>query len=148
MDDMELGRLLGGAVLAIVTIWWLFKAQKGENSAVGRVRHEGGEVLSVGTIGFLFVDPFKHATSDAAGHRIRVRYGDRTGAWFVRTSSKRPEGEWLWVDDRGDTSLPVPRGDDSRVVPAVRRIPSWVLGVALICLVAGALLARRYLWSR
>jgi hypothetical protein len=96
----------------------------------------------------LVADPFKHATSDAAGHRFRVRYNDRTGTWFVRTSLARPEGEWLWVDDGGDVTLPVSRADDSRAVPAVRRIPTWVFVVGFACLVIGALVAAPYVQNR
>jgi hypothetical protein len=52
------------------------------------------------------------------------------------------------VDDRHATTLPVPRTDDSRVVQAVRRIPAWVFGVALLCLAVAALVAAPYIQNR
>src|SRR5688572_28165134 len=127
-------RLLGGGVVAVVLLLWMRKGKVRENELEKRIRAEGGTITGRGTIGFLFVDPFKHTTTDATGHTITVRYdgqagektgentgettgvqngggagetavanpargaGGRTGTWFVRTSSRRPEGEWLWVD--------------------------------------------------
>jgi hypothetical protein len=79
IDERKLWRLVGGAVFVLLVFCWLRKARTGGNAAVERIKHEGGDVLAYSTIGFLFVDPFKHATSDAAGHRIRgaVRRADR-----------------------------------------------------------------------
>jgi hypothetical protein len=144
MDEIRIGRLIGAVFVAAVTLWWFLGAKRGENAAVGRIKDEGGEILSYSTIGLLFVDPFKHSTSDAAGHCFRVRYKDRAGTWFVRTSSKRPEGEWLWVDEKGADSLPVARSDDSRVVAKVGRIPSWVFGIGFALLIVALLIGTSF----
>ena len=132
MDGSDIGQLVGLLFLAGVTLWWLQRKKDGESCIRTKIKDEGGQVLGYSTIGFLFVDPFSHSTSDAAGHRLWVRYADREGIWYVRTSSKRPDGEWLWGDAEGRHELPVSRSDDSRVVARVRRIPSRVFAVATV----------------
>jgi hypothetical protein len=140
MNDAAIGQVLGVAVVTGLILIWALKGRSGGISVADKIKMEGGEVLSSASIGFLFSDPFKHATSDAAGLAIRTRYGDRTGTWFVRISSKRPEGEWLWVDDEGQTTLPVRRADDARVVPKVSRIPSHFFVIGFLVFIAGGVL--------
>lgn len=147
MNGGQLGSVVVWVGFGVYMLYWLSKKQAADTLAAERIVQEGGEILSRGSIGMLVADPFLHSTSDAAGQFYRVRYGARTGTWFVRTSSKRPEGEWLWVDGAGEAGLPVSRSDDSRAVPTVRRIPHWVAAavigaIVLVGPIIGVVLAK------
>jgi hypothetical protein len=134
---MRLAPLLTFAALGVFTLWWAFKRSEREDGLTRRIASEGGEILGRGAIGMLVTDPFTHSTTDAAGHWIRTKYGERVGTWYVRTSSARPAGEWLWVDAAGAEGLPVARSDDSRPVRSVRRVPHLVAVVLVLTILAG-----------
>lgn len=48
-------------------------------------------------------------------YRFDVKYGDRSGSWFIAASDGNPAGLWVWRDAQNRSDLPLVRHDQSRV---------------------------------
>jgi len=84
------------------------------------IEAEGGEVLAWRQLGTFRRSPFRGLRAYPIIYEFQVRYGQRHGCWFIRTSRGSPGFDWVWRDDYGYTSLPVDRPDatvDNDVVP-------------------------------
>jgi hypothetical protein len=75
------------------------------------IEAEGGEILAFRQLGALKRTPFRDLRRYPILYEFRVRYGQRYGCWFIRTSRDSPRFDWVWSDEYGHATLPVERAD-------------------------------------
>jgi hypothetical protein len=77
------------------------------------IEAEGGEVITSCQLGTFKRSPFRGIRLYPIIYEFRVRYGQRHGRWFIRTSRESPDFDWVWCDEYGYTTLPVERSEAS-----------------------------------
>lgn len=73
------------------------------------IEEEGGRVIEQRQIGQLLKSPFKGLRIYPMLYEFHVRYGNRRGHWYVRTSRDGVDPDWAWHDQDGIKGLPVER---------------------------------------
>lgn len=84
------------------------------------IEAEGCQVHSSRQLGTFKRSPFRGIRPYPILYEFRVRYGQRYGSWFVRTSRGSSVFDWVWSDEFGNETLPIERSDalvDNNAVP-------------------------------
>ncbi len=130
----------GYLIMDIFDLYALYQRSRHEpNEIIEQIESDGGQVLERRLVSRIVPSPFRNLRPFPLLYEFRVRYPDRNGSWFIRTT---PGGmaEWVWMDDDGYDSLPIP-GIDAGTARDLQPISYRRDAVITLGLIGGGLAA-------